>query len=77
MARMAAERIDWIVVFDGAKALLFENEGFSDAPDFKLLEKDEIDTTRASSGMASAAVSPPAAAAGSELSPPPADSSEA
>lgn len=43
MARMAAERIDWIVVFDGAKALLFENEGFSDAPDFKLLEKDEID----------------------------------
>lgn len=43
MARMAAERIDWVAVFDGAKALVFENEGFSDAPDFKLLEKDEIE----------------------------------
>ncbi len=43
MARMAAERVDWIVVFDGAKALLFQNEGFDDAPDFKLIDKEEID----------------------------------
>jgi len=43
MARMAAERIDWIAVFDGGKTLLFENKGFNDAPDFELLAKDEIE----------------------------------
>lgn len=43
MARTTAERVDWVVFFDGAKALLFQNEGFNDAPNFKLIDKEEID----------------------------------
>jgi len=43
MTRMTAKQIEWVLVFDGAKALIFENEGFHDAPDLKILKKREGD----------------------------------
>lgn len=43
MTKMAAERITWVAVLDGAKALLFQNKGFDDAPDLHLVDKGEFE----------------------------------
>ncbi len=43
MTKMAAERVTWVAVLDGSKALLFEDKGFTDAPDLHLMDKAEYD----------------------------------
>jgi protein required for attachment to host cells len=40
---MTAERVTWVAVLDGAKSLLFEDKGFTDAPDLHLLDKEQYD----------------------------------
>lgn len=40
--KMAVERVTWVAVLDGTKALVFADEGFADAPDLKLVDKDEF-----------------------------------
>lgn len=42
MTKMAAERVTWVAVLDGAKALIFEDKGFADAPDLHLVNKEEF-----------------------------------
>lgn len=44
MTKMAAERVTWVAVLDGAKSLLFEDKGFADAPDLHLVDKGEFET---------------------------------
>lgn len=41
MTKMASERVTWVAVLDGSKSLLFEDKGFSDAPDLHLVDKEE------------------------------------
>lgn len=41
--RTGSDQITWVAVFDGGKALVFENKGFDDAVDLELLNRFDND----------------------------------